>query len=166
MSMPSAAAAEPRKSRWIPWVFILGFLVVVAVNGTMIAFAVNSFTGLTTSEPYTKGLRFNDQIRHVEAQERLGWHLAARFDKSGAQSGDVAIQLSDRSAAPLVGARITATFARPVEKNREFTVAFQSAGNGRYVGHAEFPLPGVWDVTYRIERDGQSLEARDRIEVQ
>jgi nitrogen fixation protein FixH len=166
MSTMSTRAADRRKSRWIPWIFVLGFLVVVGVNGTMIAFAIGTFTGLTTTEPYTKGLRFNDQIRHVEAQKRLGWRLAARFERSGVQSGDAALVLTDRDGAPLAGARVSATFVRPVEKNRDFTVAFQSAGNGRYVGHAEFPLPGVWDVTYRIERDGQSLEARDRIEVE
>jgi nitrogen fixation protein FixH len=164
--MNTATAIAPRRSRWIPWVFAGGFLLVVAVNATMITFAVNSFTGLTTTEPYTKGLRFNDQIRQAEAQERLGWHVAARFEKSGTQSGAVEVKLTERSGAPLAGARVTAILTRPVEKNRDFTVMLQSAGHGRYVGRADFPLPGAWDVKYRVERDGQSLEANDRLQVE
>lgn len=166
MSADSITASAARKSRWIPWVFVLGFAVVVGANATMITFAIGSFTGLTTTEPYTKGLRFNDQIRQAEAQQRLGWHVAARFHPSGVQDGELELKLTDRAGAPLVGARVVAILGRPVEKNRDFTVAFASMGGGRYVGRAEFALPGVWDVKYRIERDGQTLEARDRLEVE
>jgi len=159
-------APNLRRGRWIPWLFVGGFGVVLAANGIMIAFAIGSFTGLTTTEPYTKGLRFNDQIRQAEAHERLGWRLAARFQRTGVLGGDVEIKLADRNGAPLTGARVTATFARPVEKNRDFVVEFQSAGGGRYVGHADFALPGAWDVRYRIERDGQALVATDRLQVE
>jgi nitrogen fixation protein FixH len=164
--MNTTAADAPRKSRWIPWAFVGGFLLVVAVNATMVAFAVTSFTGLTTTEPYTKGLRYNDQIRQAEAQARLGWQLAARLVKSGARSGELELKLTDRSGVALAGSHVVAAFARPVEKNRDFAITLESAGNGRYVGRAEFPLAGAWDVTYRIERDGQSLEARDRLQVE
>jgi nitrogen fixation protein FixH len=154
-----------RRSRWIPWTFVGGFLIVVAANATMIAFAIGSFTGLTTSEPHTKGLRFNDQIRQAEAQARLGWTVAARFARDAAQSAEIELRLTERGGAPLAGAAVTAVFARPVERDRDFTVVLQSAGNGRYRGRAAFPLPGAWDVKYRIERGGQSLEARERVRV-
>ncbi|MCW5773715.1 MAG: FixH family protein [Rhodospirillaceae bacterium] len=166
MNAHALPAAPMRKSRWIPWLFVLGFVVVVAVNGALVYFAVGSFTGLTTTEPYTKGLRFNDQIRHVEAQERLGWHLAARFQRAGALHGELELELKDRSGAPLAGARVTAKFGRPVERDRDFTVALQPAGGGRYVARVALPLPGAWDVRYRIERDGQDIEAQDRLTVE
>jgi nitrogen fixation protein FixH len=156
----------PRRSRWIPWVFVGGFLLVVAVNATLIVFAVQSFSGLTTSEPYTKGLRFNDQIREAEVYERLGWHVAARFRALGARSGVVEMKLVDRGGAPLSDAEVNAEFSRPVEQNRDFTLTLRSQGDGRYVARAEFPLAGIWDVKYRIERAGQMLKARDRLQVE
>jgi nitrogen fixation protein FixH len=162
MNQPAAA---PRRSRWIPWIFASGFLLVVAVNGTMIAFALGTFSGLTTTEPYTKGLRFNDQIRHAQQQERLGWSVATRFDTAAPQSGELELRLAGRGGAPLTGARVSATFQRPLEKNRDFTVGFVAAGSGRYFARAQFPLPGAWGVTYRIEHEGEALEARDRLEV-
>jgi nitrogen fixation protein FixH len=164
--MSTIAATLPRKSRWIPWVFVGGFLVVVAVNAIMITFAVRSFTGLTTTEPYTKGLRFNDQIRETEVYERLGWKIAARFRPAGARLGTIEIRLADRDGAAITGAVVNAEFSRPVEKGHDFTLTLRIAGNGRYVGNAEFPLAGIWDVKYRIERGGDMLKARDRLQVQ
>lgn len=160
-----AARAMPRRSRWIPWVFVGGFLLVVAVNATLIFFAVDSFTGLTTTEPYTKGLRFNEQIREAEVSERLGWHVAARFTPIEARRGTVEVMLTDRNGAALAGAEVNVTFTRPVEKNRDFTIALRARGGGRYAGEAEFPLSGLWDATYRIERGAETLKAHDRLQV-
>jgi nitrogen fixation protein FixH len=164
--MSSLACDAPRRSRWIPGVFVAGFLLVVAVNAIMITFAVRSFTGLTTTEPYTKGLRFNDQIREAELYERLGWHVAARFQPASARTGTIEIRLVDRAGAPIADARVKAEFSRPVEKDRDFTLALKSLGGGRYTVSAAFPLAGIWDVKYRIERDGEMLKARDRLQVE
>ena len=164
--MSTLAARMPRRSRWIPWIFVGGFLLVVAVNATLIVFAVQSFSGLTTSEPYTKGLRFNDQIREAQVYERLGWHVAARFRPLEARRGVVEVRLTDRSGAPLADAEVNAEFSRPVEKDRDFALTLKSLGSGRYAADAEFPLAGVWDVKYRIERAAGTLKARDRLQVE
>jgi nitrogen fixation protein FixH len=163
--MSAIAAPLPRKSRWIPWIFVGGFLLVVAVNAIMIAVAVRSFTGLTTAEPYTKGLRFNDQIREAEIYEQLGWKVAARFAPVAARRGRVELRLADRGGAPLSDAEISAEFSRPVEKDRDFALTLRALGNGRYAAEAEFPMSGIWDVKYRIVRAGHTLKARDRLQV-
>jgi nitrogen fixation protein FixH len=160
-----AVTASERRSRWIPWLFVAGFAIVVAANAIMIAFAIGSFTGLTTTEPYTKGLRFNDQIREAEAQEQLGWHVAARFRDTGGGRGTIELEVADRSGAALEGARVVASFSRPVDKSRDFTVELAALGGGRFSVGVEFPLAGVWDVKYRVARGGDVLNARDRLQV-
>jgi nitrogen fixation protein FixH len=160
-----AARVVPRRSRWIPWVFVGGFLLVVAVNATMIFFAVNSFTGLTTTEPYTKGLRFNEQIREAEVYEKLGWHVAARFSPIEARRGGIEVKLTGRNGAAISDAEVSVEFSRPVERDRDFTLTLRANGKGRYAAEAEFPLAGIWDVKYRIERGGATLKARDRLQV-
>ena len=164
--MSALAARMPRRSRWIPWVFVGGFLLVVAVNATLVVFAVQSFSGLTTTEPYTRGLRFNDQIREAEVYERLGWRVAARFRPLEARRGVVEIRLADRGGAPLADAEVSVEFSRPVENDRDFTLTLKSMGGGRYAAEAEFPLAGVWDVKYRIERAAGTMKARDRLQVE
>ena len=166
MSATATLAKSERRGRWIPWVFVGGFGVIVIVNAIMIAFAVGTFSGLTTSEPYTKGLRFNDQLRQVEAQERLGWHVSSGFARTGAQAGDLTLAITDRAGGGISGARVTATFTRPLERKRDFTVTLEARGAGRYAAHADLPLPGLWLVRYRIERDRDVLEASERIEVE
>ena len=164
--MSTLAARMPRRSRWIPWVFVGGFLLVVAVNATLIVFAVRSFSGLTTTEPYTRGLRFNEQIREAETYGKLGWRVAARFSPIAARRGTVEVKLAGRDGAPLADAEISAEFSRPVEKGHDFTLTLRSRGGGRYVAEADFPLAGVWDVKYRIERAAGLLKARDRLQVE
>lgn len=164
--MNTAAMAAPRRSRWIPWVFVGGFLVVVAVNAIMITLAVRSFTGVTTTEPYTKGLRFNEQIREAETYERLGWQVGVRFRPTAARRGTIEVELAARDGTPIDDAALTAEFSRPVEKGRDFTLALRAIGGGRYAGSVEFPAAGVWDVKYRIERGGQTMKARERLQVE
>jgi nitrogen fixation protein FixH len=135
------------------------------VNAALIFFSVNSFTGLTTTEPYTKGLRFNDQIREAEVYKRLGWHVAARFSPVEARRGTIEVKLTDRNGAALTGAEVSVEFSRPVEKDRDFTLTLRSHGGGRYSADAEFPLAGIWDVKYRIARGSETLKARDRLQV-
>lgn len=167
MSAPASyASGSARRSRWIPWLFVGGFGVVLLANGIMITVAVGTFSGLTTSEPYTKGLRFNEQLRQVEAQERLGWHVHSRFRPTRARAGDLELQVTDRTGTGIAGARIMATFARPLERKHDFTVALEALGGGRYGVNTALPLSGLWVVRYRIERDGNVLEASERIEVE
>ena len=54
--------AVPSRSRYIPWLFVAGFAVVVTVNATMITFAVGSFSGLYTAKPRERGLHYNDVV--------------------------------------------------------------------------------------------------------
>ena len=50
--------AIANRSRYIPWLFVGGFALVVAVNATMIWFAVGSFSGLYTQKPRDRGLHY------------------------------------------------------------------------------------------------------------
>ena len=64
---------EPRRSAWIPWVFVGGLLLVVAVNAVLIVTAVGSFTGLTTGHSYDRGRAYNHVLAEAARQDALGW---------------------------------------------------------------------------------------------
>ena len=64
------------RSRYIPWLFVAGFAVVIAVNATMIWFAVGSFSGLYTPVPRDRGLHYNAIIAEQKAARCPG--LAGR----------------------------------------------------------------------------------------
>jgi nitrogen fixation protein FixH len=155
-----------RKSRWIPWLFVGGFLVVVAANGALVAFALGTFTGLTTSEPYTKGLRHNDTLRLLEAQQRLGWRIATRIERPAPGRLVISLAAADADGSPLRAVSVSAEFVRPLERGRDFTTAFDDLGRGRHRLELALPLPGQWEVRYRIRRDGDLVELRERVQIE
>jgi nitrogen fixation protein FixH len=66
--MSAVMSADRPRGRWIPWLFVGGFLLVCAVNGVMIWVALSSWTGLAANQPYDRGLAYN---RNLAAAARL-----------------------------------------------------------------------------------------------
>ena len=77
-AMPAAGA----RGRWIPWLFV-GFLVVVAaVNGVMIWYALSSWTGLAANQAYDNGLTYNQNLAaarpHLAGSRRFPFRSACK----------------------------------------------------------------------------------------
>ena len=78
-----AATATGRgaaRGSWIPWAFVLFFVVITAVNGVMIWYALESWTGLSSGEAYDDGLRYNQiwrprAARPSSAGSRGSWPI-------------------------------------------------------------------------------------------
>ena len=60
------------RGRYIPWLFVGGFAIVIAVNAVMIWFAVGSFSGLYSDRAREVGLHYNRraQLRARQIGER------------------------------------------------------------------------------------------------
>jgi nitrogen fixation protein FixH len=159
---PKAQAA--RRARWIPWMFVLGFAVVVAANGIMIHFALSTWSGLTASEPYTKGLRHNAELAAEARQAALGWSAAHEFRAETGLAGRLVIVLADRDGNPVDGAEVSARLVRPAQQGLDRDVALAPASRGRYEAAVTLPLPGLWEIRYRVRRGADEFHAVARIE--
>ena len=115
--MPTALAS---RSRYIPWLFVAGFALVIAVNATMIWFAVGSFSGLYTPKPRDRGLHYNEVVAEQKARDALGWRMDAQWRP---EKGRLDIAVFDSAGQPLVGARVFVELVRPVEKRAPLAVA-------------------------------------------
>lgn len=146
--MTSATAS---RSRYIPWLFVAGFAIVVAVNATMITFAVGSFSGLYTPKPRERGLHYNDVVAEQKSRDALGWRIDATWR---ADSSRLEVAVSDAAGRPLGGARAFAELVRPVEKRRPVGVTLAAIGDGRFAGYIDLPMRGNWDLDVVVERDG------------
>jgi nitrogen fixation protein FixH len=129
--------------RWIPWVYVAGMLIVFAVNGVLILFALRSFPGLSVDAPFQRGVQYNRVLAEAEKQAALGWQIKAAF--AGDRNGLV-IEAFDRDGHALADLDIAVRISRPVEAMAEIPVALRYAGAGRYVGVVELPKSGQWDV--------------------
>ena len=122
MSIP---AHDPNRSRWIPWVFVGGMMVVVVVNGVLIFQALTTFTGVTVGQSYDRGRTYNRVLDEAARQDALGWQLQASVE-----DGRVTVTARDRADAPIAGV-LEAHLLRPLDGER---VPFPDVtGAGRFV---------------------------------
>jgi nitrogen fixation protein FixH len=158
-------AKPTNRDWWIPWSFVAFFGVVLLVNGTMIFFAMESWTGVETSDAYQKGLAYNEQIAAAEVQAEQGWHAALDYAPEGGLKGRLSLSLSDRFETPLDGARVVVALVRPAHEGQDFTVELAPEGAGRYGASVDFPLAGLWEARMTAEHERGSHRLRSRLMV-
>ena len=127
--------ALANRSRYIPWLFVAGFAVVIAVNATMIWFAVGSFSGLYTPAPRDRGLHYNAIMAEQKARDALGWRVEAAWQP---EDGRLEVAVFDAAGQPLAGARID---RRADPAGREAAAAGGRAG--RHRSRAGSPAPST-----------------------
>ena len=152
-------------SRWIPWVFVAFFGVVVAVNATMIFFAIDSWTGLgdETRNSYQQGLRYNDNLAEQDVQRALGWEVGHGFDRTEPGNAHVWMELEDAYGNRLSRAVVSARIVRPTHSGHDFTVDLPHVGQGRYAADVAFPLAGQWEVRLTAEDSAGTYRLWDRV---
>lgn len=143
----------PRWSRFIPWIFVGGFAIVVAVNGTLIYFAQSSFSGLDTEHAYERGLDYNRALEAAAAQDEVGWQGRITLAEADDGRHELAVQFADKQAMPIDSLSVEAHLRRPSNAGMDLSVPLQRQGNGRYAAAITLPAPGQWDVRI-VARDG------------
>lgn len=148
------------RSRYIPWLFVAGFAIVVGVNAIMITFAVGSFSGLYTPKPRERGLHYNDVVAEQKTRDALGWRIETGWQ---AETGRLELAVSDAAGRPLTGALVSAELVRPVEKRPPVAVTLATTDAGKFAGFVELPVRGNWDLDVVVERDGDRFAQTRRL---
>lgn len=151
---------QPRKSAWIPWVFVGAMLLVIAVNAIMVTYAVDSYSGLAVDKPYERGVRYNEVLAAQKGQDALGWRVSLT-----AEQKTLILRLQDRDGQPLDNVAITGRLERPVSNDAPLPVTFIGAGDGRYVAQIATPHPGQWDVKAALHHNGDQYLLVQRVMV-
>ncbi|TCH98268.1 nitrogen fixation protein fixH [Roseococcus sp. SYP-B2431] len=146
------------RGRWIPWVFVGGFGVVVAVNAVLITAAVTTFTGTTTGGAYDRGRTYGDVLAEAERQRALGWQGAV-----SRQGGAVVLALRQADGSPLpADATVAGRLQRPLER-RALPLHFLPAAPGGWRAAVEIPAPGAWEAVLTVTRGADRFELRERL---
>ncbi|MGK7867219.1 FixH family protein [Falsiroseomonas sp. E2-1-a20] len=153
----SARDAQPRRSLWIPWIFVGGMLLVVVVNGGLVYAALSTFTGVTVGRSFDRGRTYNRVLETAARQDALGWEAEVRWEH-----GVLLVAAVDRDGRRVAGAW-EGTLVRPLEGS-ELPLTFRAAGNATYVADARPALSGQWEARLRLlGPGGDVLEVRRRI---
>jgi nitrogen fixation protein FixH len=153
------------RQRWIPAIFVIAFLVIIAVNATLIVAASKTFSGLVVANPYQKGAEYSASLQDLKEQHRLNWQHRIAVAPAGDDGISLRVQWSDAAGLALSGLTVTATLERPVEKIDPLSVLLEDRGGGVYAASLRLPRAGIWDLRIRAESGGHHVLAADRIRV-
>jgi len=155
-----SVAVARNSSRYIPWIFVGGFAIVIAVNATMIWLAVGSFSGLYTTKPRERGLAYNAVIAEQVQRDALGW----RFDTTWRpEANRLEVVLLDADGKALAPSTLAAQLVRPVEKRAPLAVALVPTDIGRFAADLVLPERGNWDLDIVVERGADRFAVTRRM---
>jgi nitrogen fixation protein FixH len=141
--MKLMTAGQPWTGRTVLIALLVTFGIIFAVNGTFVYFAVSTWPGLSQSDAYEKGLRYNEVIREAQIQKELGW----RSDVSIARNGAIRVQLLDRDGRSVDVKDAEVTIERPLGDVAARTISLSKNADGAFSAQTT-PLPsGIWYAT-------------------
>lgn len=152
--MPSTAVSK--RDRWIPWAIVAFFVCFIALLSGFAWIAFHSYTGEVTENAYKKGLAYNADIAHANAQAELGWKTVLEiqtYDKITA----IVFSLRDASNHVISDATVTAYLSRPTQAGHDLAVAL-TFNDGTYRGMASLKWKGIWDIRISATRDGYNYQ--------
>jgi nitrogen fixation protein FixH len=149
-------------TRLIPWLFVAGMAIVVAVNGVLVYFAIGTWSGLVVERPYERGIQYNRLLDAAARQDALGWQFSIALESADTETTRIVVTASDAAGRPLHGLDLRATVERPVEREAHSAVVLIEQEPGRYAARLERLRPGQWETRLIAERGAESASAAHR----
>jgi nitrogen fixation protein FixH len=135
---------QPR-DRFIPWYFVLFFVVIVLVDAVMVTLAVRTHTGTVTQHPYEKGLAYNTVVEAQNKQDALGWKGDIAY-----ADGVLRFTLYDQNKKPIEPDSASVSVMRPTQEGMDFEVSLKDS-----VASVKFPASGLWEL--RVDAQYQAM---------
>jgi nitrogen fixation protein FixH len=156
MSMTMQRDYDPKRGRWIPWVFVGGMTLVVVVNGLLVWFALSTFTGVTVTRAYERGRGYDQVLAEAARQDALGWRGDITLE-----AGVLRVVMQNDAQQPLHG-RLEGVLQRPLE-GVEVPLGFGATGHGRFAARLEPLRAGHWEarITF-FDESGTAFDMRKR----
>lgn len=139
MSVSDAAQKDgPRPGdKWIPWYFVLFFVVVALLDGIFVSVAMRTYPGTVSEQAYEKGLAYEGTLEAARSQPPI-------IQSASFENGILRWSLANQDGTPLTYAKVEAKLVRPVQSGHDFTLLLSHTGGGVYEAKPELPLRGVW----------------------
>jgi nitrogen fixation protein FixH len=148
------------------FVCLLAFFgVVAAANAVLIRAATSTFGGVEVDSSYKAGLRFQQELDAVRAQDALHWSVSARLERRSGGEAKLSLSIRDRDGRPLSGLQAVARLAHPADARRDHAIAMHPAGPGLFTGVTDAE-PAQWDLLIDLSRDGHNMfRSKSRVEL-
>jgi len=125
---------------------LLGFFgYMLLANGVFLYVALDSFSGLSTKDPYVKGIHYNAQIEEFEAQKARGWQVQLLDTLTGEKKAQLVLDAKDNTGQTILFDEVVVKVRRPTLSDLDFETKMVPMA-GQMGVDVEFPVPGNWDV--------------------
>jgi len=135
------------------------FSVMLLANGIFVYFAVATFSGGDTSDPYRKGLHYNETLQAAERQTERGWQTEVDYDD---KSGRLLLSFRDKTTEPVTGLQVGATLSRPATDREDRAVDLAEVSQGIYAADIEL-APGLWVISIASSEAGVARDNAYRL---
>ena len=136
--------------RWIPWIYVLMFVPVLAVNILLVRLALSSSTGLVTDHGFETGQGYNEVIAAGARQQALGWKTEIDIEPAPLPSAPhrvtLTVGMTDHAGQPLTGLTVSGKLASPVDPQPDAAVTLVETAGGRYRQSLVLPRGGQWEM--------------------
>jgi len=126
------------------------FGVMFAVNGLLVYYAVDTFSGGDRPDPYRSGLRYNERIGESARQAARGWQTEMAYDDA---QGRLTLRFADQADAAIVDLDLRGVLGRPATDREDQEIVFDHVADGVYAADVRLPS-GSWVLT-AIARKGE-----------
>lgn len=137
----------------IPLCLILFFGTFMSVDAFFTYKAISTHTGVIVKDAYKNGLKYNQTIDAVNAQNDLGWQIAMEL-----RDGLFTTDILDREGKPVIGANVKAYIIRPVQSKSDFKLELSDNGNGKYQTRIDFPDQGQWRIRLVAKKEDKEFQ--------
>lgn len=153
------------KSRALILMVFAFFLVMGLVDLVFIILSASSYPGTVTSNPYQKGMDYNNVMRRSKQQSNLGWSIKTKllYPVGKPKFVKYELLLLDKKRQPINDAKVMLSIVRPLEKDLDCSVAMRHINNGRYQATFTLPKPGQWDLRLYISAKNHELYHHERV---
>jgi len=137
--------------------FLFGiFVVVIIVNIIYIFIAQKTWTGIYTPNSYRKGVEYNQAIKNVEEQYKLGLKINTKIKKNSYNSYFIDCLVTDKSGNFVSGYDIIYKFKYLPREGFDFEKKQYNVSSSFY--NAVFNMNGKWQLNIIIKKDNKIVQ--------
>lgn len=168
MAMTDAPAASGKQLKgWHVLLIMLAFFVVMfAVNGVFLYYAITTHPGEQVEKSYLQGLHYNDTLEARARQDELGWTGALGIVAEEDAAPMLVAEMTDAADLPLGGLAVTASLHRHTSGDADIHMALSPSDVGEYSVSLEGLPAGDYDVIVKATQGGSEdvlFEAHKRL---
>ena len=153
---------KPHKiDKYIPYFFVLFFLIIFIVNFTFIYIAKKNYPGVVEENSYNIGLKYQRVINQNDQFKDLGWKIEIKKQYLPDNYINLNINLLDKDQKPINNAQLLVNFYRPTKSGFDFAKQAQFTKKGNYQLKFKPPLKGSWLLKFEVKKDKKAF--RDKI---